>query len=98
MESHLTAKFRHLLKQLPADVRRESKKSYLLWKADPFHTSLYFKQVNEKKRLWSVRVSLGWRALGVRKENNVIIWVWIGPHSEYDDAIKPQNVKRMQTP
>lgn len=98
MESPLTAKFRHLLKRLPADVRREAKKSYVLWKVDPFHTSLHFKQINEKKRLWSVRVFLGWRALGIRKEDSVVIWVWIGPHSEYDDAIKPQNVKRMQSP
>lgn len=98
MESHLSEKFRWLFKQLPEDVRRDAKKSYLLWKADPFHLGLHFKEVNDKKHLWSVRASLGWRALGVRKEANLMIWVWIGPHGDYDDAIRPKNVNKMQMP
>ncbi len=97
MDSHLSPRFRRLFQQLPQEVRREAKKSYRLWKTDPFHTSLHFKEVHEKKRLWSVRASLGWRALGVRKEANVIVWVWIGPHADYDEAIKPKNVKKMQS-
>lgn len=98
MESHLSPKFRTLFKRLPQDVRRDAKKSYLLWKADPFHPGLHFKEINEKKRLWSVRASLGWRALGVRREADRMVWVWIGPHGDYDEAIKAKNVKKMQAP
>ncbi len=98
MESHLTANFRALFKQFPQEVRRDAKKSYLLWKSDPFHSSLHFKRISGKKNLWSVRASLGWRALGVREEPDVIVWVWVGPHAGYDEAIKPKNVKKMQAP
>jgi hypothetical protein len=33
-----------------------------------------------------VRIDLDWRALGVVKES-VIIWFWIGPHSEYEKLL-----------
>ena len=94
MESHLTAKFRALFKQLLQEVRCDAEKSYLLWKSDHFHSSLHFKRISEKKNLWSVRASLGWRALGIWEEPDVIVWVWVGPHAGYDEAIKPKNVKK----
>ncbi len=32
--------------------------------------------------IYSVRVSLGWRALGLR-EGDAIFWFWIGSHADY---------------
>lgn len=40
-------------------------KNYKLWKDNPFHPSLEFKEVKPKEGIWSVRVGIGWRALGV---------------------------------
>ena len=41
---------------------------------------LRFKKVG---RLWSVRISRGYRALGLFKDDT-IHWFWIGPHDEYE--------------
>jgi hypothetical protein len=49
----------------------------------PFHPSLHFKKVG---RYWSVRAGIQYRALRVRHEETMI-WLWIGPHSEYDKLI-----------
>jgi hypothetical protein len=34
-----------------------------------------------------VRVGIGWRALGVR-EQDAMVWFWIGSHAEYDQILK----------
>ena len=51
-----------------------------------FDKSLHFKIVGEKNKAWSVRAGIGWRAVGVR-DNDVIIWFWIGSHADYDDLL-----------
>ena len=53
---------------------------------NPRHPSLHFKKVG---KLWSVRAGPHHRALAV--EDGVdFIWVWIGPHDEYERIIKLQ--------
>ncbi len=49
--------------------------------------SLEFKQVHPTHPIYSVRVGLNWRALGV-VEGDVILWFWIGPHSEYNTLLR----------
>jgi len=70
---------------LPEDVQRISKEKYRLWEEDCFHPSLHFKQL--KKDVWSVRINQSYRALGQRK-GALIVWFWIGTHSEYDKLVK----------
>ena len=53
---------------------------------DPWHPSLYFKQIHGTEPIYSVRISLGWRAVGVRS-GNTVIWYWIGSHADYDKLI-----------
>ncbi|MFA4903709.1 MAG: hypothetical protein WC600_13320 [Desulfobaccales bacterium] len=48
---------------------------------------LRYKKVHRIKPVFSIRVGLGWRALGV-KSNNHMIWFWIGSHADYDKIIK----------
>lgn len=36
-------------------------------------------------RLWSVRITSSYRAVGVR-DGEEIIWFWIGSHKEFDQA------------
>ena len=69
--------------QLSEDVKRLADKNYALLKADPQHTSLHFKRVGKTKQLWSVRVGMHHRALGVEKPEG-IVWFWIGTHADYD--------------
>lgn len=37
--------------------------------------------------LWSVRVGRAYRALG-RFEGDLLVWVWIGSHAEYDQVLR----------
>ncbi len=69
--------------QLPKEARELADKNFDLLKSDPYHPSLHFKKVDDVRRLWSVRVGLQYRALGVEKPDG-ILWFWIGTHAEYD--------------
>jgi hypothetical protein len=55
-----------------------------LLKNNPRHPSLQFKKAG---RFWSVRASLGFRALAVLDGENYV-WFWIGPHDRYIQIIK----------
>jgi hypothetical protein len=52
----------------------------------PHHPSLRFKKVDEESNAFSVRIGLGYRALGVM-EGSIIVWFWIGSHADCDRLI-----------
>jgi len=85
--SHLSEDFHRCFRALPEAIQKKARKNYRLWVQDPFHPSLDFKKVHPYRPLYSVRVGLGWRALGILKED-VIVWFWIGPHGTYDKLLK----------
>lgn len=88
MKSSRTKGFRELFARLPQRIKETAKKNYEIWKETPFHPSLEFKEVKPKANIWSVRVGIGWRALGVMKaEEDKIVWFWIGSHAEYDQIL-----------
>jgi len=37
--------------------------------------------------VYSVRVSRNYRALGILEDGD-IVWLWIGPHDEYDRLLR----------
>jgi hypothetical protein len=51
---------------------------------------LEFKRVRTTRRnVYSVRVGIGWRALGVIDDpSEGIVWFWIGAHAEYDKLLR----------
>jgi len=57
---------------------------YALWRGDPFHPSLHFKEV--VTGLWSARITIQYHALA-RRPGDLIVWFWIGTHQEYDRLI-----------
>lgn len=59
---------------------------YALFRANPSHPSLRFKKVDNQENVYSVRIGLGYRALGVLSASSVT-WFWIGSHDEYDRLI-----------
>ena len=87
MISRTTKKFWKSLKELPPSLKKQTKKAYLQFKKDPYYPSLSFKQIHSTKPIFSVRVSVDYRGLGLLK-NNEIIWFWIGSHADYDKLIK----------
>jgi len=48
---------------------------------------LHYKQVHRIKPVYSIRIGLGWRAVGIKAENH-LIWFWVGSHGHYDKLIK----------
>jgi hypothetical protein len=52
-------------RKLDREVRTRANKAYRLWSEDPFHPSLRFKCINREENIWSVRITLGFRAIGV---------------------------------
>ncbi|MEW5828522.1 MAG: hypothetical protein AB1846_06485 [Chloroflexota bacterium] len=64
-------------------VKQRARKAFELWAENPFHPSLHFKCINTQESLWAVRVTLGYRAIGVL-EDDVVTWFWIGNHDDYE--------------
>ncbi len=87
MKSQLADEFITYFRALPEEVRMQARKNYRLWKENPSHPSLHFKRVHAHEPLYSVRIGLGWRALGLL-ENGTITWFWIGSHADYDRLIQ----------
>ena len=87
MRSKRTRKFREMLRALPDDAKRQAYAAYRLFKQNPYHKSLQFKRVSQTKPLYSVRIGISYRALGQREENDLIVWIWIGSHAEYDKLL-----------
>ena len=54
MKSGISSRFRKLLKALPKDVRQQAATTYRLFKKDPYHPSLHFKEVIPKDHIYSV--------------------------------------------
>ena len=86
MKSHTTERFRKMLQQLAEQTRRRAKEAYKLFKQNPYHPSLRFKQIHPTRPIYSVRISLDFRAVGTRAEDE-IVWFWIGSHTDYDKLI-----------
>jgi hypothetical protein len=87
MTSSVTDEFRQRLARLPAAVQGQAARAYALWRVDPYHNSLQFKRVSQRQPMYSVRVGLGYRALGLREDEH-LYWFWIGPHGEYDELLR----------
>ena len=76
-----------MLEALPPDARRQAIAAYRLFLRDPFHNSLQFKRIGKRREIWSARVGIHYRAVGIRN-NDQIAWYWIGTHAEYDQMEK----------
>ncbi|PSB35097.1 ParE family toxin-like protein [Chlorogloea sp. CCALA 695] len=70
-------------RQLSNSVRKGARKAYQLWAENPFHPSLHFKCINSEEGIWSVRVTLSYRAIGIL-EGDTVTWFWIGSHDDYE--------------
>lgn len=87
MKSNTAEAFWKYHRALPPDIRRRAREAYKLWRGNPAHPSLFFKRVTENQPLYSVRIGLAHRALGML-EGDTITWFWIGNHDEYERMIK----------
>lgn len=86
MKSRTTAAFRRAFAALPEDVRGQARRAWAQFRFNPQHPGLRFKPVHATKPIYSVRVGLHFRALGVLA-NDEIVWFWIGSHDDYERLI-----------
>ena len=87
MKSRTSERFRLALRRLPGAVQRRAREAHRLFSRDPSHPSLHFKTVHSTRPIYSARIGLGYRALGVRTGDEVV-WFWIGSHADYDQLLK----------
>ena len=83
MKSQLTEDFIACFRELPDEVRQLARRNYQRWRENPQHPSLAFRRVHTTEPIYSVRIGIGWRALGLLN-GDTITWFWIGSHAEYD--------------
>jgi hypothetical protein len=51
------------------------------------HPSLQFKCLHTDLPLWSARITDSYRAVGIRRKGDEIVWFFIGTHAEYDKLL-----------
>ncbi|MFI3191017.1 hypothetical protein BCS42_11060 [Crenothrix sp. D3] len=83
MKHYTSSDFWQHYEKLPTEIRKLADKNYQLLKENPHHSSLQLKRIEE---LWSVRIGLHYRALGIDAPDG-IQWIWIGSHAEYNQII-----------
>jgi len=80
-----SARFWRCHDSLPSEVRALADKNFKLLKSNSSHPSLQFKLLGGG-RLYSARVGLHYRALGLPRDDGVH-WFWVGTHAEYDRLV-----------
>lgn len=86
MNSKTTERFWKCYNGLPLIIRKQAKKAYRQFQKDPYYPGLHFKQIHSTRPIFSVRITKDYRAIGIL-QGEVIIWFWIGSHSEYDKLL-----------
>jgi hypothetical protein len=87
LNSVTTEQFRKLYGSASPQRQEQIKRAYRLWLQNPAHPSIRFKKVHNTEPIYSARVDLDWRALGVL-EGGTVVWFWVGPHDEYDALLR----------
>ena len=83
MNSETLPSFWEAYAQLDERTKQRARKAYSLWQENPFHPSLQFKCINHAENIWSVRITLAYRAIGFW-EGETMTWFWIGKHDGYE--------------
>lgn len=83
MRSVARPSFWRAYERLDEKTREAARNAYRIFEQNPEHPSLRFKKLAGTERIWSVRISAQYRAIGER-HGDVISWVWIGTHNEFD--------------
>jgi hypothetical protein len=83
MKSATVPTFWDTYRELDPTIRVRVRKAFRLWLEDPFHPSLRFKCINNSEGIWAVRVTLGFRAVGLL-EDDTVTWFWVGSHDAYE--------------
>ena len=89
MRSRTTRQFWRQFGRLPTNIQNQAKETYKLWLEYPDYPSLEYKQVHASEPIYSVRIGIHYRAVGVKHDDHML-WFWIGTHAAYDKLLKRQ--------
>jgi hypothetical protein len=78
-----TAEFWKLYGRLSPEAKHAARNAYQKFRQSPGHPGLRLERLQCDPRLWSVRVTLNYRAAAFR-EGDTWIWFWIGTHQDFD--------------
>ena len=87
VNSHLTEDFRASTGSSRSRSVSRGVQAYELFECNRQHPSLRFRRVHPTRPIYSARVGIDYRVVGVR-DGDDIYWFWIGSHSEYDHLLK----------
>lgn len=73
--------------ELPAEVRKLAESNYEQWKKNPNHPSLRFKQIHPDRPIFSYRVGMRHRTVGVEADGGKIVWFWIGSFEHFQELV-----------
>jgi hypothetical protein len=71
VKSRLTRRFRRAFAELPDEVKERARDAYRLFRDNPNHPSLRFKRVHPTDPIYSVRIGLGYRAVGAMEGDTI---------------------------
>ncbi len=75
------------MEKLPDEVRKMAEKSYALWRENPKHPMLRFKKIHPSQPIYSFRVGLAYRTIGVESSDGRLIWFWVGSFEEFTKVV-----------
>ena len=82
--SRRTKRFKDLFDALPDQAKRQARESYRLFRMNPRHPSLQFKQIGKRDpSIYAARVGSHLRVIGFL-EGDMVTWFWIGSHEDYN--------------
>ena len=87
MGSRTTANFWQMFGELSLELQKQAVAAYGRFCEDPRQVGLRLKKVHPTKPVYSARVSLDYRAVGVL-DGDTMVWFWIGPHRDYDALLQ----------
>ena len=60
--------------------------AYRRFRENPNHRGLRFKRIHSSDPVYSVRIGMGHRAVGVM-EDDVMVWFWARLYADYDSLL-----------
>jgi hypothetical protein len=79
---------------LPDEVRQLAEKNYRLWKENPRNPGLRFKKIHAGLPIFSFRVGMRHRTVGVETADEKIVWFWVGSFEMFEKLIRPEDAAR----
>jgi hypothetical protein len=86
MKSCTTRDVHRLFAALPRHLQNQARRAYRLFIQNPSHPGLHFKRVYNDPPMYSARVGISYRAVGVF-DGDTIIWFWIGSLANYNKLL-----------